>query len=59
MAFISILVGLALLLAGRKIFWLVVATIGFIAGIKLTAFNCFGLLSTSCPKDSFGEARGY
>lgn len=37
MAFISILVGLALLLAGRKLFWLAVATIGFIAGIKLTA----------------------
>src|SRR6266849_5033161 len=37
MPFIFIPVGLAVLLAGRKIFWLAVAAIGFIAGMKLAA----------------------
>lgn len=35
MTFIFIIVGLALLFAGRKLFWLAVASIGFIAGMKL------------------------
>jgi hypothetical protein len=39
MAFIPILVGLALLFAGRKLFWLAVATIGFIAGMELAGFT--------------------
>src|SRR5437867_756096 len=36
MPLISLIVGFALLVAGRKIFWLAVAAIGFTAGMKLT-----------------------
>ncbi len=33
---INILLGLGLLVSGRKLFWLFVATIGFVAGVQLT-----------------------
>lgn len=37
MTFFRILVGIALLVAGRRLFWLFVGLIGFIAGIRVAA----------------------
>ena len=37
MAILNILVGSALLLFGRKVFWLFVAGVGFVAGMSLAA----------------------
>ncbi len=38
MTIVLILVGLALIFAGRKLFWLAIAAIGFIAGMELARF---------------------
>lgn len=42
MRFLNILVGLALLFFGRKVFWLFVAGVGFVAGMSLAANSLNG-----------------